>query len=68
MFDSTAFASWPVTFLGAFVFGLLFGVVGMLSDFLFTGELALTRFTIGLAACAFVGYLGVIVLVRILGD
>ncbi len=65
MFDSTAFSSWPAIVLGALAFGLLFGAVGMMSDFLFTGDLRITRFTAGFAGCAFVGYLGVTALARL---
>ena len=64
MFDSTAFNSWPAIVLGALVFGILFGAVGMLSDFLFTGDLRITRFAAGFAGCAFVGYLVVTALAR----
>ncbi len=65
MFDSTPFShSWPAIVAGAAVFGLLFGFVGALSDLLFTGELRATRFAVGFGVCAFVGYLGVVALLK----
>ncbi|MEZ4700635.1 MAG: hypothetical protein R2834_09930 [Rhodothermales bacterium] len=68
MFDSSAFDSWPTVLSGALVFGLLFGVVGLLSDFLFSGAWQVTRFAAGFAGSAFVGYIVVSLLIRRSGE
>jgi hypothetical protein len=67
MFDRSAFASWPLVLIGALAFGLLFGFIGTLSDFLFNRVWGITRFSALFALCAFVGYLGVVSLIRCKG-
>lgn len=64
MFDDRAFATWPRILLGAFGFAALFGTVAVLTDLLFEERLYLSRWTLGLALLAFVGYLGVAAAIR----
>ena len=64
MFDSQAFHSWPHILIGAGIFAILFFVVVAMGEALFDGYLRPSRASLGLAAGAFIGYLGVALLVR----
>lgn len=65
MFTSTAFSSWPAVILGASVFATLFGIATFMGDALLVESLTEPgRTSLGLAAGAFVGYVGVAYLIR----
>lgn len=59
-----AFHSRLLVWLGAAVFGGLFGLVALLAERLFDGVFHVTPRVLTLAALAFVGYLGVAALIR----
>lgn len=65
MFGARAFASWPIIFLGAVCFAVLFASVGMMTEYVFDGEFHVTKHVIGLSLFAFVGYVLVAYQVRI---
>lgn len=67
MFDSQAFHSWPYIILGAGVFAILFGLVVAMGEALFDGYFRPSRVSLVLAAGAFIGYLGVALLIRFEG-
>lgn len=64
MFDSQAFRSWPHILVGACCFALLFGVAVAMGEALFDGTIRLTRTVAGFGACAFLGYVGVALILR----
>lgn len=64
MFDSEAFHSWPHIILGASIFAVLFGLMTAMGEALFDGYFRPSRVSLGLAVGAFIGYLGVALLVR----
>jgi hypothetical protein len=68
MFDSQAFRTWPHIFFGAFLFAILFGSAVAMGEALFDGSLRMTRAVVGLGAAAFIGYVGVAIIVRYEGD
>ena len=64
MFDSQAFRSWPSILIGAGVFAGLFGLMVAMGEALFDGSLSPSSLSLGIAISAFVGYLGVALLLR----
>lgn len=64
MFDSQAFHSWSHILIGAGVFAILFGIMTAMGEALFDGQFRPSRASMGVAAGAFVGYLGVAILLR----
>lgn len=64
MFDSQAFHSWLHVLFGAGVFAVLFGLMVAMGEALFDGHFRPTRVTLGIAAGAFIGYIGVATLIR----
>ncbi|MEX0746760.1 MAG: ABC transporter permease [Rhodothermales bacterium] len=64
MFDSQAFRTWPLIVLGAISFAVLFGSAFAMGEALFDGSFQVTRTVVGLGAAAFVGYIGVALIVR----
>lgn len=64
MFDSHAFHSWPYVLIGAGLFAVMFGTMAAMGEALFDGYFRPTRVSLGLAAGAFVGYIGVAALLR----
>lgn len=64
MFDSQAFHSWPHILVGAGVFAALFGLMVAMGEALFDGYFRPSRVSLGIAAGAFIGYLGVALLIR----
>ena len=64
MFDSQAFQSWSHIIVGAFVFALLFAAAVAMGEALFEGSIRVSRAVVGLGGGAFLGYIGVAVIVR----
>ena len=64
MFDGQAFESWYHIVLGALCFAVLFGAAVAMGEALFDGSLRVTRSVVGLGGGAFLGYIGVAMLVR----
>ena len=64
MFESHGFHSWLHVFVGACVFALMFGFMVASGEALFDGHVQPSRHSVGLSAVAFLGYIGVAVLVR----
>jgi hypothetical protein len=64
MFESHGFHSWLHVLVGACVFALMFGIMVASGEALFDGYLQPSRHSVGLSAGAFLGYIGVAVLVR----
>ncbi len=65
MFGSHVFQSWLSVLLGAILFAMLFGLIGMMSELVLGGEMNLSNQAISLGALAFVGYVGVATFIRI---
>lgn len=57
MFETRAFASWPIILLGAVCFAALFAGLGLVTEFFFDGHFHLTKHVVGLSLFAFVGYI-----------
>ena len=68
MFDTQAFRSWPQIVLGAILFAVLFGSAVAMGEALLDGAVRMTRTVLGLGTAAFLGYIGVAVIVRYEGD
>ncbi len=64
MFNSHAFQSWLSVLFGGVVFGLLFVLVGIMSELVLDGEFHMTRMAVSLGLLAFVGYVGVASAIR----
>jgi hypothetical protein len=57
MFDNQAFSTWPLTIIGALLFGGLFALVLSLSELLLSGSFELSGGSGSLIAAAFIGYI-----------
>lgn len=64
MFDGQVFQSWYHIVLGALCFAILFGATVAMGEALFDGSFGVSRAVVGLGGGAFVGYIGVALLVR----
>lgn len=64
MFDAHVFKSWSAILAGALVFGVLFSLVGAMSELVLGGEMRMSRQAASLAGLAFVGYIVVALLIR----
>ena len=64
MFEKDAFESWPLVFTGAAVLAGLFVVVLLLGQYVSGGRVRLTGAVVGVGVAAFLGYVGVALLLR----
>lgn len=64
MFGNHAFQSWAVIFVGAVFFAMLFMMLGMMTELLFEGAFRMTPGVLGFGLAAFVGYVGVAIVLR----
>lgn len=64
MFTARAFDSWLGVVAGGALFGLLFGLTALMTEFVLEGTPRVSRWVVVFGLTAFAGYVGVAALLR----